>query len=836
MNQNINIMNKSHQKNVENLRNIFKRCLNILRDNEHLTGYKALRTLANFLVIRLIEDILNDIKIDEFKYPLNDFTDEQKEIVRSKLLKYTRFSNLSELMKNKEDNIPKTMEYIWEYILSEHPITSKIFIKGQRFNITHKSTYSKIFKIFNGFDFSSVGVDIQGEAYEEVVKDIMTGKVLGQYFTPPIIKEFIINKIKPKLNKDGTTETIFDPALGTGGFLLSSLKYFVNESKNKKIKLNYEFSSKIGLGGREPEPDTYQLAMSNMLISTGHIFETLEKGDSIRSPIENKYDIIVTNPPFGIDGLNYEEIQPSNILRDEYLPIKSSSAVPLFLQAIIYMLKINGRCGVVLPDGQELFNKKSSLVAMRKLLLKTCDLEEIVLVPRGIFTNTSIKTCIFFFTKKKEVNDVLELKIKISKSTQQETSRKYKFTNDHSTEKVKFSEFNPEQMDCKEILIVPIDEISSNNYSLNYQEYIKEEEKKYDNSIEVKTLGEVCNINQGKNLTKKKMVPDGNYDVIGGGKIIGKHDEFNRNGNEIVLTRVGDININYIYNKYYLTDNGFSISSSNNKYLTKYIYYYLLFNKDIIRNKYKGTAQKVISKTNLKLVNIPIPSLERQNEMVKQLDYIYEECIETSLRKIDQLNRLNGYYLQNQIRYGDNETKMLGKVCEFIKTGKNKTKDNKKGTLYPYYGTGSITGYTDDFLYDGKYLLTARNGTIGNCFITNGRFFPSDHIFVICITDKTLLKFVYYLLLNNNNLIKLATGVTIPNITKHKLEKFKIPIPPLERQKEIVNYFENNEDTINKLQKEIEGNKKLVSNIINSINKLEEDNTTDEEECTTDEE
>ena len=51
-----------------------------------------------------------------------------------------------------------------------------------------------------------------------------------------------------------------------------------------------------------------------------------------------------------------------------------------------------------------------------------------------------------------------------------------------------------------------------------------------------------------------------------------------------------------------------------------------------------------------------------------------------------------------------------------------------------------------------------------------------------------------------------------------------------------MNYFENNEDTINKLQKEIEGNKKLVSNIINSINKLEEDNTTDEEECTTDEE
>ena len=136
----------------------------------------------------------------------------------------------------------------------------------------------------------------------------MTGKVLGQYFTPLKIKEMMIRLINPQIKFDGTIETIFDPAMGTGGFLISSLRYLLHQSKIKKISINWNFISNEGLGGREAEPDTYQLAVSNMLISTGHMFNILEKGDSIRNPITNKYDIILANPPFGIDGLIYNEI------------------------------------------------------------------------------------------------------------------------------------------------------------------------------------------------------------------------------------------------------------------------------------------------------------------------------------------------------------------------------------------------------------------------------------------------------------------------------------------------------------------------------------------------
>ena len=72
------------------------------------------------------------------------------------------------------------------------------------------------------------------------------------------------------------------------------------------------------------------------------------------------------------------------------------------------MLKINGKCAVVLPDGQDLFSKtNTTLVAIREYLMKTCDLKEIIYLPSGIFTYTSIKTCVFYFVKKREGTDVL---------------------------------------------------------------------------------------------------------------------------------------------------------------------------------------------------------------------------------------------------------------------------------------------------------------------------------------------------------------------------------------------------------------------------------------------
>jgi type I restriction enzyme M protein len=617
-----------------NLSTIFNYCLDVLRNNEHLTGDKALRTLAYLLDLRLLEPQFgNQIDIDTYAYDFSSYEDDIIEKHKAKLLSMVRFSNLA---KEKEENIPNIMKYLWDDILSVHPITKNIFLKGKGFDIQHQSTYKKLIDKLYTFDFEAIDEDILGEAYEEVIKDVMTGKVLGQFFTPSKVKQMMIKLIDPQLKADGTIEKIFDPAMGTGGFLISSLRHLLQQSKTKGIKMNWDFISNEGLGGREAEHDTYQLAISNMLISSGHIFNVLEKGDSIRNPITNKYDIILANPPFGIDGLIYNEIL--HPLRNEYMPIKSNSAVPLFLQAIIHMLKVNGRCAVVLPNGKELFSKGNELVAVREYLMKTCDLKEIYYLP-PVFTHTTISTCVLNFVKKRECKDVLETNIKISK-IQKETGREYTFTKTHQTSKVKFYNYNPEN-ELKHLLNeVSIEEIAKNGYSLNYAEYLNDEKEEefYEDGIMMKSLGDICNIEQGKSLTKNNMV-NGDFNVIGGGKIIGTHNKKNRDGDEITLTRVGDININFMETPYYLTDNGFSIKSKTNSLLIKYLYYLLKNNNELIQKSYRGTAQKVISKTNLKLIKVPIPTIERQQEIVKNIEELNDENTKLQEKIKENINK-----------------------------------------------------------------------------------------------------------------------------------------------------------------------------------------------------
>jgi type I restriction enzyme M protein len=821
--QQINKTEEVKNDNKTTLINVFKNCLNILRDNEGLTGDKALRNMSYLLILKLIEPrIGNEIDIDNYEYDFSHIEDKNIDNHKNKLLEFVRFSNI---IKENEDNIPNKMKYLWDDILSKHPTTKNIFLKDKSFDIKHKSTYKKIIDKLN--TLPDTEYDILGSAYEEVIQDIMTGKVLGQFFTQPLIKKMMVKLIDPQIHPDGKIDTCGDPTMGTGGFLITYLQYIIEQATTKNIKPDWDFIKTEGLYGKELEPDTYQLAVSNMLISSGHLFKQLERGDSIRDPITKKFDNILANPPFGIKGLKYDEFNSS--IKLEYVPIKTENAVSLFIQAIIYMLKINGKCAVVLPDGQDLFSKSNkTLIAIREYLIKSCDLKEIIYLPSGIFTYTPIKTCVFYFIKKKEGNDVLETKIKISK-TQKEKGRDYNFSKTHQTTKVKFYDYNPYE-DIKNLLIeVPIENIANNSYSLNYAEYIKDdtEEKQYDKDIVFQTLGEVCIIIKGIKKQSKDGKNEGLYpfyycSILGHLYL----DTYDYSGEGIIINKTngsGKSMVYYGYNKYNVGETTLHFKSNNDNIIkTKYIYYYLFNNIEIVQKYYKGANQKSIIEEDLFKIKILIASLKRQQEIIKYLDFIYEKANKTSLEKIAELKQLNELCLNNQKMYGDNKNKKLGDLCDFIKTGKNKPTDNKTGTLYPYYGTGSITGYTNEYLYDGYYILTARNGTIGNCFLTEGKFFPSDHIFVIDIKDKCLMKYVYYILSNNDKLDKLKTGIGIPNITKGILENLIIPVPSQEKQKEIVEYCENNDILIKQLEKEIENNIKQAQLFMSGIVKAKE--------------
>ena len=687
-----------------------------------------------------------------------------------------------------------------------------------------------------------------GEAYEEVIRENMTGKVLGQFFTPPVVKNLMVKLIDPQIHSDGTIETCCDPTMGMGGFLITYLQTIMQQAKNKNITLDWDFIKTQGLYGKELEPDTYQLAISNMFISSGHMFEKIDQGDSIHQPIDRKFDCVLANPPFGIKGLNYDDFKSS--IKNEYIPIKTDTAVSLFIQAIIYILKINGRCAVVLPDGQDLFSKSNkSLVMIREYLMKTCELKEIIYLPSGIFENTSIKTCVFYFVKKMEGVDILEITDKITKAkTKKATPDKtYKFSKTHQTTSVKFYNYKTE--DLKELLVeVPIENIASNSYSLNYAEYMKiETHEQYDDEIVVKTLGEVCDID--KNVKKHKTeygLQSGKYKFHTGGVRTDLYvNEYDIEGLYIIQNRTnGSGKCNLFLDKMFslATQTMVYTSTNKNETTTKYIYYYLNSNIEIIEKGFIGSGHKNISQEYLQNIQIPIPSLARQNEIVEYLDFIYEKTIKTSQTKIAELKMLNAFCLKNQENCGKNVVKTLGEVCDFNIGGTPSRNQNE------YYENGnnlwvSVRELNGGYIYDTKEKITdlgvqnssvklfAKNTilfsfklSIGKTAIVGNPLYTNEAIAGILSKNNNLLDYKYlYYYLTINNFSELGSGILgNGSLNKTSLGQILIMIPPPAKQKEIVAYCEHNDSLIKQLENEIELNKTQARQFLKGIVKKQE--------------
>ena len=619
---------------------VFKACLNILRDNEGLTGEKALRNIGYFLMLALIEPHLDDtIDINNLSYYDFSVFDElvrQHNITR--LLHIVRFSNL---IQEKEDNLPPLMKYLWNLILSVNPSTKHVFLKDKGFDIQRQSTYRKIIEKLASVNFQEYDHDVLGCAYEEVIQDIMTGKVLGQFFTQPSIKKMMVNKLNPQIHADGTIDSLCDPTMGTGGFLITYLRYILKQAKERNIEPDWKMIREEGIYGKELEPDTYQLANANLLISTGHMFNSLERGDSIREPIRRKFKYVLANPPFGIKGLVFDGFRSS--IKFEYTPIKTDNAVSLFIQAIVYILEIGGTCAVVLPDGQDLSSRtNASLVAVREWLMKTCDLLEVIYLPAGIFTYTSIKTCVLIFVKKCEGGrEVMEIKTVISKTTQKEIRRSYVFVETHQTKTVRFSNYEPEKETETLLVEVDIKRIQENAYSLNYAEYMEKAEAEEKEGMRMVSLGEVCEINIGgtPSRNKKEYYENGtnlwvSVKELNGGYIQDTKEKITDLGVKnssvklfqpdtvlfsfkLSIGKTGIVGTTPLYTNEAIA----GINSKNGEIIkNKYVYYYLQ-NNDFTKLGTGIIGNGSLNKQSLNKIKIIFPSLERQKEMVDYCDH-----------------------------------------------------------------------------------------------------------------------------------------------------------------------------------------------------------------------
>ncbi len=261
-------------------------------------------------------------------------------------------------------------------------------------------------------NWSVMGADVKGDAYEGLLEknaqDTKSGA--GQYFTPRPLIRAMVDVIAPKPG-----ETICDPACGTGGFFLAAHDYIVknypNMTKTEKKKLKDETFK-----GWELVQSTARLCAMNLMLHSigtnsptpngqvGDIPLPLVVTDSLASDPGERFNIVLTNPPFGkkssttIVAENGKiSRERDNIERDDFWATTSNKQLN-FVQHVKTLLKQDGRAGIVVPDNV-LFEGGAGETVRRKLLHE-CDVHTLLRLPTGLFYAQGVKANVLFFDKK----------------------------------------------------------------------------------------------------------------------------------------------------------------------------------------------------------------------------------------------------------------------------------------------------------------------------------------------------------------------------------------------------------------------------------------------------
>jgi type I restriction enzyme M protein len=258
--------------------------------------------------------------------------------------------------------------------------------------------------MMRGVGESGERFDIFGRAYEYLLQQFGQNKEFAEYFTPRHIVDRMVQIIDPEIG-----ETIYDPACGTGGFIVRAFEWVRGKIDRKKIpatekeRLLRTLKEKH-LIGVEHVPMVFKLALMNMILHKDGSSQ-LQNDDSLSNKAQdihkNKYDVILANPPFG-------PTKQERLAQFEY-HIKLYEA--LFIQHMMNALRPGGRAAVVLKEGL-LFDSKKMLRNICRKLVEQFEVLAVISLPNGVFNPYSgAKTSVVVFRKPLGKDDVRTSKV-----------------------------------------------------------------------------------------------------------------------------------------------------------------------------------------------------------------------------------------------------------------------------------------------------------------------------------------------------------------------------------------------------------------------------------------
>lgn len=334
--------------------------------------------------------------------------------------------------------------------------------------------------------------------------------------------------------------------------------------------------------------------------------------------------------------------------------------------------------------------------------------------------------------------------------------------------------------------------------------------------VEYKKLGEVSNITIGEFVHKNKQNLNGKYPVYNGGTSnTGFYDEFNNIKNKIIISARGANAgfVNRVFVNYWAGNSCYSIKINDPKELDwNYIYYYLKSNQTRLIGEQQTGSIPAVSKKQIYNIEIPVPPLPIQEEIVRILDHFTE--LTASLQAELQARQEQYEYYRNKlltfnILPSTTSTEVrwmkVSEICSVYTGGempKNSIISDVKTELYKYpiYANGKdVYGYSNSFrIKEDSVCISSIGANAGTVFFKNGYFTPIIRLKVIVpLTNTINTKYLYYAI--STLRIKTKGNGGIPNINANDIKKLLVPIPSLSEQQRIVSILDKFETLVNDL-------------------------------------
>jgi restriction endonuclease S subunit len=141
------------------------------------------------------------------------------------------------------------------------------------------------------------------------------------------------------------------------------------------------------------------------------------------------------------------------------------------------------------------------------------------------------------------------------------------------------------------------------------------------NGVEFRTLGEVCEVLRGKRLTKKELKDDGKYPVFHGGLIpLGRYDKYNRKANQTMVINTGSVGeVVWSDVDFWSSDGTFVVETPDN-INDRYLYFFLKTQEPYLKTQKREGGVPTIDRVAVEKLQIPLPPLAVQQEIVNILD------------------------------------------------------------------------------------------------------------------------------------------------------------------------------------------------------------------------